>query len=213
VVPDPPDAPDLLVETIEAGSTLFHGHRRERDAVAFNPGPRPAGRFSFFEASADGRLVSAFYAGLNEEVAVAETLLHDVPLSGGQITWAEQNLRIISAVQCLRDLQLAQLHGGGLRRLGIKARELTDTGADEYPRTVRWAAAIHTARPDLDGLAWMSARWNSHKAVVLFGDRVGLADLAQDASVSRDFRILADREWLLDLLDSVNVIAMPPSWE
>lgn len=62
----------------------------------------------------------------------------------------------------------------------------------------------------LDGLLWMSARWNSSRAVVLFGDRVSEADLTAVDEASRDFRIPADREWLLGLLDRVNVVALPP---
>lgn len=199
----------MLQEIVKAGTTLFHGHRRAYGATIFNPGPRPAGRFSFFPTDT-GASVPAFYAGLTEKVAVAETFLHDVPLRGGQTTWAEQDLRIISAVRCSRELRLGQLHGAGLRRLGLKPRGLTDTESDEYPRTVRWAAAIHAAHPGLDGLVWMSARWNTSKAAVLFGDRVTSTELIAEPLVSRDFRIPSDREWLLEVLDRANVAAMPP---
>lgn len=239
-VPAPPNDPDVLQEIVEAGTTLFHGHGRAYGATTFNPGPRPAGRFSFFPTDT-GAPVPAFYAGLTEEVAVAETFLHDVPLRGGQITWAEQELRIISAVRCSRELRLGQLHAAGLRLLeltasedrshgatkerrsearsergseqsdlGLKPRGLTDTESDEYPRTVRWAAAIHATHPGLDGLVWMSARWNTSRAAVLFGDRVTSAELIAEPLVSRDFRIPSDREWLLETLDRVNVAAMPP---
>lgn len=210
VVPDPPNNPDILVEVIEAGTALFHGHGRKYGCTEFNPGSRPDGRFWFFARAGTSDVVPAFYAGEAEEAAVAETLLHDVPLSGGQITWAQQDLRVISAVTCKRDLRLAQLHSGGLRRLLLKQGQITDTEADEYPRTVMWAAAIHAARPELDGLLWMSARWNSSRAVVLFGDRVSEADLTAVDEASRDFRIPADREWLLGLLGRVNVVALPP---
>lgn len=72
------------------------------------------------------------------------------------------------------------------------------------------AAAIHTTRPDVDGLVWMSARWNTSQAVLLFGDRVDSSDLRVEQENSRDFLIPSDREWLLPLLASVQVAALAP---
>lgn len=71
-----------------------------------------------------------------------------------------------------------------------------------------WAQAIHNHRADVDGLVWMSARWNTDKAVVLFGDRVPTTSLHVHDAACRDFRRPADEEWLLDLLDSMHVQAL-----
>lgn len=137
-VPLPPHNPDILVDRLPAGTRLFHAHHRRFRPNQFNPGPRPTSRFSFFPSASTGDPVPAFYAGRTEQVAVAETLLHDVPLTGGQLTWTEQETRVMSAVSCSRELSLAQLHGGVLCRLGITARQLTDTEQTEYLQTVRW---------------------------------------------------------------------------
>ena len=62
-------------------------------------------------------------------------------------------------------------------RPGLPGPGSTDTAASQYDRTVIWAQAAH-AGTDVDGLVWMSRRWNSSKSMVLFGDRVSRSDLA-----------------------------------
>lgn len=109
----PPSDPDVLIEKLDQNVTLFHGHHRRFASTEFNPDPRPAARFSFFTSPATGSVVPTYYGGLTEEVAVAESLLHDVPMTGGQVTFAQRDIRVISAVRCIRPLRLAQLHGGG----------------------------------------------------------------------------------------------------
>jgi hypothetical protein len=52
-----------------------------------------------------------------------------------------------------------------------------DTEKDQYPRTRRWAEAIHTACPTVEGLCWVSRQDDRGLAIVLFGDRVGPHDL------------------------------------
>lgn len=204
-VPHPPADPDVGVEVLLAGTTVFHGHDRRFGATAFNPGPRPASRFSFFSDPRTGLSVPTFYGGLTEQVAIAESILHDVPLAGGAVTAAQVDQRLVSAVSVRRDLRLAQLHSAGLRRLGLRAQQITDTGPDQYPHTVGWAAAIHARYVDVDGLIWTSNRWNSDPALVLFGDRVAGSDIRTVATASRDFRRITDRLWLYDLLRTIKV--------
>jgi 16S rRNA C1402 (ribose-2'-O) methylase RsmI len=43
-----------------------------------------------------------------------------------------------------------------------------------------WAAALHRAAPEADGLVWVARAHDQARARVLFGDRVGRADLAPD---------------------------------
>jgi hypothetical protein len=64
-----------------------------------------------------------------------------------------------------------------LHRLGISRAELIASESDQYPRTVLWAQALHTCRPDADGLVWVSRQHDTSLALVLFGDRVHSEDL------------------------------------
>ena len=75
-----------------------------------------------------------------------------------------------------RDLQLASLFQPDLSRWNITRTELIDTAATQYLSTVRWALAIHRARPDLQGMTWTSRRCDPDCAYILFGDRLAPGD-------------------------------------
>lgn len=149
-------------------------------ADRFNPGKHTAveGRFHFFE-DPTGRRVPVLYGAAGDEAAIAETVFHDVPVRGPGRVVLEQRIEPLSLCRLrpTRDLTLIALHGFGLRRLGVRATELTDTEASQYSRTVPWVRALHHAEPTADGLAWMSRQHNSQKAVMLFGDRVSSDEL------------------------------------
>lgn len=203
-VPDPPERPDPLFESWPTSDPVFRVHHQQVRPGAFNPGPRPTGRFSFFGMPP----VPVLYGGATPEVAVAETLFRDIPLRGGRLTADAYLPRMLSVLRPARDLQLAQLHSGGLRRLGLTAREITDTEAVHYPRTVRWAEAIHR-NTEADGLVWISRQWNNAKAAVLFGDRVTEQELTVEVAGRRGFSDPADVEWLAALGQSVRIAVMP----
>ncbi len=125
------------------------------------------------------RVVPVLYGSDQENGAIAETVFHDVPVTGpGRILFESRLERLsLTVLRPTRDLRLAQLLGFGLQRLGIRARNLTDTEASEYPRTNLWAQALHGALPDIDGLLWMSRQFNAARAIVLFGDRISVGTL------------------------------------
>jgi hypothetical protein len=159
---------------------------------AFNPGadpPEVRGRFHFF-SGLDGAIVPILYGSDRGDGAISETVFHDVPLRGSLRTVPESRLdyRSLVTLRPKRELRLAQLLGHGLRRLGIRAANLTDTEAIEYPNTVAWAKEIHATFPDADGLLWMSRQFNAAKALVLFGDRVEDTDL-EPVSVPQPLRL------------------------
>ncbi len=183
-VPDPPDftAPTPLTEQWPAAQEFVRVFAHKYHPTEFNPGsgvPSPRGRFHFF-AAAPGRVVPILYGADQPFAALAETVFHDVPIRNPGRVVFESRLAPLSMVTLkpLRDLRLVQLHGFGLRRLSIRAANLTDTEAAEYPRTTEWARALHAAMRDIDGLVWMSRQFNSAPALVLFGDRVRSTDLA-----------------------------------
>ena len=166
-VPPPPDPFRADAESLEAGALLYRLGSNHRAIAEFNPGVGRATRFAFF----GDPVVPVLYAADTEQGALAESLLHDVPTTGGRLTYDAYADSVMGRLVVRRALRLASLRGLGLRRLGVSARELTDTEASGDPRTVAWAAAAHSA--GFDGLAWTSRLCNDTRAVVLFGDRCG----------------------------------------
>ena len=175
-VPAPPVPFMALDEVVEAGSLLHRVHSTRFRAAQFNPGAGSPTRFAFFGEP----VVPVLHAGDTEDAALSETLLHDVPLTGGRITDLEFGGRSCSRLVARRDLRLASLVGAGPRALGVHAADVCATDAADHPYTVAWAAAAHAA--GFEGLAYPSRQAPGRRAVVLFGDRVEEDDLEIDAS-------------------------------
>jgi hypothetical protein len=155
-------------------------------ATQFNPGGSGVrGRFHFF-ADAAGTVVPILYGAESEDAAIGETVLRDVD-SGGVVLRPRLSDLALAVVIPLRDLSLIELYGHGLKRLRLGPHALTSTDPIEYPRTVAWAKALHTAAPGADGLVWMSHRFNTSAAVMLFGDRVAEASLSSSAPLPLSF--------------------------
>lgn len=181
-VPLPADfdrTPPSLV-TWEAGEVFARVYDLKHAATTFNPGTSNtvAGRFHFFQDTGHRR-VSVLYGAEGEDAAISETLFHDVPVGRGRAFVPARRLegKALGWVRSRRNLRLVELLGHGLRRLGLRPKNLTDTDSSEYRRTVEWACAVHHALPDVDGLLWMSRQFNAGRALVLFGDRVSDTDL------------------------------------
>lgn len=202
MVPDPPDPFDAEVEHLEAGELLFRVATIPRPVTDFNPGFGSPTRFAFFGDPA----VPVLYAADADDAALCETLLHDIPVTGGNLTWDDYRDKVMGRVRITRPLKLAKLRGTGLRRLKIEARQLTDAPASEYHRTVRWAQAAHKA--GFAGLSWTSHRCNDTRAVVLFGDAADGA-LEQDTSFGRVFSSGDGLDWLIDTCAPLHVDVLP----
>ena len=194
----PPDPFDPEVVTLPAGHRLFRVHSNNRVGNVFNPGHGGPSRFAFFGTPP----VPALYAADTEIAAVCETLLHDVPLAGGNLLPHDYTATVLSPLRTTRSLRLASFLGTGLRRLGVDARDLTMTDAVDYPHTVRWAEAAH--HTGFDGVAYMSARCNSDRAYVFFGDRVSETSFTVQPG-GRAFAFGADRDWLIDFCAPLRV--------
>jgi hypothetical protein len=202
--PPPPDPFEADVEPVAAGSLLYRLGSNRRGIAEFNPGVGRPTRFAFF----GDPVVPVLYAADTEECALAESLLHDVPVAGGRLTYDAYADSVLGRLVVRLDLRLASLRGLGLRRLGVSARQLTDTDASEYPRTVAWAAAAHAA--GFDGLAWTSRLCDDARAVVLFGDRCAGA-VEQDPTFGRLFESGPGLDWLIDTCAPLRVDVLPPS--
>ena len=125
-------------------------------------------RFSPFR-DAKGHCVPSLYAGSTVESAIYETVFHDIPLSADRKTVPRDAVekRNHSALLVRRDLRLASLR----------------------------AQAIHTQFDDVEGLVWTSNLCDPDSALLLFGDRVAVADIqvvavreGTDGSFLRDVR-------------------------
>ena len=165
VVPDPPQPFDPETIELPVGETLFRVHDKDRDGCDFNPDIGAPTRFAFFGDPS----VPVLYAAATDRAAIAESLLHDIPMTGGQLMHSAYRDRRMSRLTTRRDLRLASLMGLGLRRLGVSADQVTTTRAAHYGRTVLWAQAAHAS--GFDGLVYMSRQCNSDRAYVFFGDR------------------------------------------
>lgn len=82
VTPLPPQPFAPRTESLEFGSLLHRVHHHHFRGAQFNPGRGSPTRFAFVRGQT-GRKVGALYAAATQDAAVAETLLHDLPLSGG----------------------------------------------------------------------------------------------------------------------------------
>ncbi|CAN5378892.1 hypothetical protein BH09ACT10_BH09ACT10_04470 [soil metagenome] len=194
MVPDPPQPFSPEFYTHPVGELIFRVFSNVRTASTFNPtGPRGAARFSFFGEPP----VPVLYGAQSDIAAICETLLHEIPASGGTLQRGQYESKVLGAITTTRPMRLASFMGTGLRRLGIEDRDLTDTEAVHYRRTVSWAEAAHAA--GLDGIVWMSRRCNTDRAYVLFGDRVVEGDLLVANDVGRVFAAGPDLDWLIDL--------------
>jgi hypothetical protein len=171
-VPEPSDLPEPLYETWAGGSLIRRCHDSRFGATEFNPGAG-SGRFHPF-LNAAGAAVPTLYGSDTYDGAFSETIFHDVPVRGAGRAILRSMLRpmLVSTIAVNRDLKLIQLHGFGLRRLGVTRAQLIDSEAEAYSVTTRWARVLHDENPSVDGLVWMSRQHDTSRAFVLFGSRV-----------------------------------------
>ena len=168
---------DPLLHSWPAGEPIIRVHSIDRSGDAFNPGAGPRGRFHPVRTR-DGAVVPWLYGAEDEEAALCETIFHDLAFAPGErVSEAVLKGQAISAVIPRRELSLALLAGLGLRRLGVGRAEIIEGGPTTYEGTVRWAQALHDCPALPDGIMWMARPHDMKRSLVLFGDRVGQADL------------------------------------
>jgi hypothetical protein len=126
-------------------------------------------------------IVPTIYGADLNSGALSETVFHDVPVRGpGRRIFRKALVpMVLSTITPNRDLQLVELHGSGLGRLGTSHGELIEAGASQYPRTALWGQALYNHAARFDGLIWRSRQFNDSLALTLWGDRVDrFTDLA-----------------------------------
>ena len=178
-VPPPPDPlPEPNVVLLRSGGVLHRVHPRALAGNAFNPCLGGQTRFAPFR-DASGRCVPSLYAGSTVESAIHETVFHDIPLSADLKTVPRDAVeqRGHSTLLIRRDLRLASLRAPDLMKWGVGREQLVGCLPTQYDRTARWAQAIHAQYDSVDGLIWTSRLCDPDDALLLFGDRVAVADI------------------------------------
>lgn len=178
----PLDAATVTPHKVRAGSRWHRVHADRYAAVELNPGKGNA-RFSpIFNSK--GVAIKTIYAAATLDGAMMESIFHDVPFRAGQhasktVFKDKLSDQLHSVVAIGEELNLADLGTKPLHRLGVSRLQLIECNKDQYPLTRQWAAAIHAASPNIQGLTWMSRQDDSSRAIMLFGDRLKKGLLSQ----------------------------------
>lgn len=160
--------------TLIAGTVFYRVHQSRHPADSFSPVLShryyEGGRF---DATADDSYPYT-YMGSSVDVAVSETLLRDLDLTGPLRALPKRKIvgRRISAVALTGDIQITSLLSG--RDLGTLSQDPWLTTADprDYAQTRHWGHWIRNHIVDTSGFVWPSRREPSGRCYVLFGDRL-----------------------------------------
>ncbi len=154
----PAKRPIIRCHNVALGATEFN---TSNDSRRFRP------------VTSKGAVVPTLYGADLVEGALSESVFHDVPVRGKGRRIQRKALvpMMRSTVIPKRELRLVQLHGAGLKKLGVTHAELIESSARQYPRTAAWGQALYDLG-DFDGLVWRSRQFNDSYAVMLWGDRV-----------------------------------------
>jgi hypothetical protein len=175
--PDPPELDPLVIE-ITAGTPLVRVHSIVRAAFAFNLGLGRPSRFAPLHRT-DGTPIPTLYAATTVAGALSESVFHDVPYRGRgkRILAARLNGLALSTLIVAEPIRLALVAGLGLRRLGVRRRDLIEGGPGSYSQTAAWALALYNCPVAPSGLLWVSRQDDTANALLLFGDRVPAGSL------------------------------------
>jgi len=154
----PAKHPIVRCHNVALGATEFN---TSNDSRRFRP------------VTSHGAIVPTLYGADLVEGALSESVFHDVPVRGKGRRIQRKALvpMMRSTVIPKRDLRLVQLHGAGLKKLGVTHAELIESSARQCPRTAAWGQALYDLG-NYDGLVWRSRQFNDSYAVMLWGDRV-----------------------------------------
>jgi hypothetical protein len=178
---------DLPIVKHRRGTLCFRIHRTSHAPLRFGT-TADAGRFS-----APAGQYRTCYFGLSIEAAFSETLLRNP--TNRLLATTDLAARSISTGHLTRQVRLAQVHGAGLKRLGIS----TATVHGSYPACRQLALALWNHTLKIDGIEYRSRFDNDELCIALF-------DRASDAVVI-DYTegVMDDPHRLGELLDKYDV--------
>lgn len=151
-----------------AGRGFVRCHDSSFGANEFNPRSDVSMRFRPFTSR--GRTVPTIYGSASIAGALSETLLHLVPVTGGDRRLPHGKLlgHVLSTLAARRDLRLIDLRDPGLPPLGLSRSALIESPVAAYPETARWASSFFHCAALPDGLVWNARQSRDDLAVVLF---------------------------------------------
>jgi hypothetical protein len=205
--------PDPLVYTWPAGTSIHRCHDYRWGPADFFANLPGTARFSPFTPAAASAALPVLYGADDPDGALSETVLRNVPLRGRRrrIDRSSCDQRMLAELSVKRPLQIADLRGPGLGRLGLARARFVDSGSYAYPATALWARAIHAHPLDFDGLMWVSRQSDVSAAVMLFGDRVAAKDIELAAgSKPRPLAFGPGRDVLEDLCARAGIAIIDP---
>lgn len=196
VRPPPSPFPEINTQTIAKGTILHRTHGAGLRPAQFNPCMGQPTRFAPFSDAA-GACVPTLYAATSREAAAFESIFHDIE-PGAAFKTVRLDVvesRSVSRIAPARDLLLAALFAPDLKAWGLSRSELIDTPKSTYGETVAWAKAIHSTRPDIDGLLWTSRQCDPERCMILFEGRVGEVEF----DVHDRIEVASDADLLLEM--------------
>ena len=191
--PDPPeDLDQRSLPLFEAHGPWIRSYSLQYEPIFFGTSGR--GRFD----APNGHYGTLYFAN-DARGAFAETFLRVLGLRS--VRAAELNVRGLARITASRPLQLVDLTGPGLNRIGADNR--LSTG--DYQTSQRWALALHEHPERPDGLLYRS-RHNPERFCVAIFDRAAHVLTAETLGSLAD---PANAALLADILDAYNLGLIP----
>jgi hypothetical protein len=163
-----PNDDGSLIARIEPPHQLWRGHCLDFAGNAYND----TGGVTRFTPVLDlrGRSLAYLYAGENQDVAIAESVLHDVIPADPAPTVSAVRVEsfALSELVLTRELELVDLTGYGLTRVHETMSSLIDTPPTSYGRTAAVAKRLIDATPTADGLLYPSRPFATGWCVVVY---------------------------------------------
>lgn len=167
--------PEAISTVTVAPSLWWRIYPQQHGALGFNANPGGNARFSPLLGS-EGIVTPTLYAASTPQVALMETVLHDLPTpSNGYILTlplASDETRHMACMVNVMPLILADFSALGLRRLGLTRTQVIDTHKPQYPQTRTLAQWVFTHCPQAQGIQWTSRQDDRGLAIVLFEPRL-----------------------------------------
>lgn len=199
----PTDGVEITAPTVALpqGAKLWRCHPTRYAGDEMNPGPtpaRPTGRFSFFGSPT----VPALYAADTMQNALCETVLHDVPVQGGEVPTSALRGRSLTPIINDEPLQLLDLTGTAFRKIAVPPEQITRLPVRDYSSSVAWGEAAHAA--GLDGIIWVSRHVDTDRSLVIYRDACSI----DPTRTPRDYSRPADLNELTHHLAELNVTVL-----
>jgi len=152
-------ASGLLADGIPAGLGLVRVHRLEQGAIWFGPAPGTPPQYRFDAPSGEYRTL---YCARELTGAFVETVLRRAQRIIGRPFVDARGWTMLAPT---RDLRLAKLYDEGLVHHGVTG---DICAGDDYGDSQRFAADLHAAFPEVDGIAYRARHNNGQICYALF---------------------------------------------